>query len=130
MKKTPPNKYRRKDHGMWSSTDEDGMNGAFSIPIGHNTTANCVVSDGLGWEHVSVHVADRDGKQRTPSWAQMCQIKDIFWEPEECVVQFHPPKSEYVNNHPNVLHLWRPTNVEFPRPSNLMVGIQALDQIG
>src|SRR3954463_731637 len=56
-----------------------------------------------GWEHVSVST-----RRRPPNWQEMCFVKDLFWEPEECVVQFHPPRSEYINNHPHCLHLWRP----------------------
>ena len=41
------------------------------------------------------------------SWEEMCRVKDIFWGEDECVVQFHPPKSEYVNLHPYCLHLWK-----------------------
>lgn len=137
MRKLPPNNYRRRELGPWSSTDADGMNGAFQIPIAHNTVANCIVSDGkdvdgttmVFWEHVSVHVADRAGKQRTPSWEHMAKIKDIFWEPEEMVVQIHPPKSEYVNNHEHVLHLWKWTGGDFPRPDSILVGIKGIGVI-
>lgn len=31
-------------------------------------------SQGGGWEHVSVCPANR-----TPTWEEMCQVKDIFW---------------------------------------------------
>lgn len=62
------------------------------------------------WDHVSVST-----EKRVPSWKEMCWVKDLFFEPEECVVQFHPPKSQYVNNHPNVLHLWRVVG-QFPMP--------------
>lgn len=58
--------------------------------------------EGAGWEHVSVRHRDR-----IPTWEEMCQVKDLFWQDEECVIQFHPPKSVYYNKHPNVLHLWR-----------------------
>lgn len=94
------------------------MNGVFSIPLngfGHKIIANCVVSNGwdpetpVPWEHVSVHIVEY-GKQRTPTWAEMCAVKDIFWDAEECAVQYHPPKSEYVNIHPHVLHLWKSKN--------------------
>ena len=129
MKKTPPNQYRIHDHGLWSSEDDDGMNGAFSIPLiqdfNHKVIANCIVSDGRGWEHVSVHVVER-GEVRTPSWNEMCAVKDIFWEPAEVVVQFHPAKSEYINNHPHVLHLWRCTTQEIKTPPSIMVGIKGL----
>ena len=60
-----------------------------------------IISDGLGWDHVSVSLEDR-----CPTWAEMNLIKDMFFDPECCVVQFHPPQSVYVNNHVNVLHLW------------------------
>ena len=58
-----------------------------------------------GWEHVSVHPYDL---RITPSWDDMCRIKDIFWKEEEAVIQIHPPKSKYVNIMPNCLHLRRP----------------------
>lgn len=140
MKTNPPNQFRRRNVGQWSSRDEDGMNGAFSIPLsgfGHKVIANCIVSDGrcdeydpstaeiAGFEHVSVHILEF-GKQRIPTWAEMCAVKDLFWDPEECVVQYHPPKSDYVNNHPHVLHLWKWLKGEFPRPSHLTVGIKQL----
>jgi hypothetical protein len=38
----------------------------------------------------------------------MCWVKWSFFDDEECVVQFHPPQSKYVNRHPFVLHLWKP----------------------
>lgn len=87
------------------------------------TVAHIVVSDGLGWEHVSVHM-NSDGKDRTPTWSEMCRIKNIFWDEEDCVLQYHPPKSDYVNQHKHVLHLWRPIGVEIPRPNPMLVGLK------
>ena len=74
-------------------------------------------SDGRGYEHVSVSLHDR-----CPSWAEMCIVKDLFWGEDDCVVQFHPPKSEYVNLHPYCLHLWRKIGSEFETPPSLFVG--------
>jgi hypothetical protein len=138
MRKSPPDQFRVQSAGFWSSSYGDGFNGAFSIPLpgfGHKVIANCIVSDGLcdveeisGWEHVSVHIVEY-GKQRIATWAEMCAVKDIFWEDEECVVQFHPPKSEYVNNHPFVLHLWKQVKSDMARPHHLTVGIKGLGQI-
>lgn len=68
-----------------------------------------VASDALGWDHVSVSPCNKK-RQTCPTWEEMCAIKDMFFEPEECVVQYHPPKSQYVNNYPYCLHLWRPNN--------------------
>lgn len=60
--------------------------------------------DEHGWEHVSVSPYDHS---ITPSWDDMCRLKDIFFEDEETVFQIHPAKSHYVNKMPNCLHLWR-----------------------
>ena len=69
-----------------------------------------IASWDMGWEHVSVSM-----KNRCPTWEEMCAIKDIFWCESECVVQYHPPKSEYINNHPYCLHLWKKTSGDFPQ---------------
>lgn len=133
MKATPPNEHRLKLAGHWASDDTFGMNGAFSIPLegfGHRVIANCIVSDGsapevqgipgLQWEHVSVHVVEY-GLQKIPTWAQMCAVKDIFWNEDEAVVQFHPAKKDHINHNPNVLHLWRPRGGVFPMPAKVCV---------
>ena len=78
-------------------------------------------STGGGWDHVSVAPYKRS---YTPSWAEMCRIKDMFFWPEDVAVQYHPARSEYVNNMPNCLHLWRPQGVELPVPPSIMVGIR------
>ena len=95
-----------------------GNNGIFRVPVG---TRNChvIASDGLGWEHVSVSFSDR-----CPTWGEMCQIKDLFWGDDEAVMQLHPPKAIYVNNHPYCLHLWRPIEEVIPFPPSGLVGIR------
>lgn len=70
-----------------------------------------IASWGMGWDHVSVSL-----ERRCPTWEEMCWIKSQFFEDEECVIQYHPPKSEYVNNHPHCLHMWRPHDAEIPLP--------------
>lgn len=47
-------------------------------------------------------------KDRCPTWEEMCQVKDLFWDDEDVVMQFHVPSKDHVNNHPYCLHLWRP----------------------
>ncbi len=118
-----PNEYRVQD-GMLGSSEEDGNNGCFMIPSCIPGRDLCVIaSDGMGWEHVSVSA--RQGKsERTPTWNEMCQIKDLFWDGEDCVIQYHPPKSEYINNHPNVLHLWKPVGQQIKTPPGILVGIK------
>ena len=76
-------------------------------------------------EHVSIHAIENK-KQETPTWDEMCFVKDIFWDEEDLVVQYHPPKSEYVNNHEHVLHLWRPIGLQIPLPPSILTGIKNL----
>lgn len=115
-------KFRIKK-GVMASDSSYGNNGAFEIPLSNRTTAFVIASDGEGWEHVSVHVISNQ-LERTPTWAEMCKIKDLFWDEEETVIQFHPPKSQYVNNHKHCLHLWKPIGFEIPLPKVDMVGVR------
>ena len=62
--------------------------------------------DAQAWEHVSVH-ARRRLQSRIPTWREMCHVKDLFWDPDDLVLQFHPRRADYVNQHEHVLHLWR-----------------------
>jgi len=80
-------------------------------------------SDGGGWDHVSVSRY----KKGCPSWDDMVFIKALFFDEEECVVQYHPAKSEYINNAKNCLHLWRYQDENFPIPSSGMIGIKELN---
>lgn len=110
-----PNKYRWKQY----SSDNDGNNGLFLIPRPReNAPLKVVASDGDGWEHVSVSLPDR-----TPTWEEMHRVKRIFWDPEDVVIQYHPAESEYVNNHENCLHMWRPIDKEIPTPNRLLIGL-------
>lgn len=114
-----PEKDRIKT-GPFRSDISFGNSGAFEINRGR-TKFWVTASDGEGWEHVSVH-AESEGKERTPTWSEMCWIKNIFWDESDCVIQYHPAKSEYVNVHKYTLHLWRPLNAVIPIPDKTMVG--------
>lgn len=101
--------YRRVHPTLGRS---EGMYGYFRIGNLH------VISSGLAsndckhgdWEHVSVSCEDR-----CPTWEEMQRVKELFWRDDETVIQFHPPKSEYVNHHQYCLHLWKPPySVELP----------------
>lgn len=107
-------------HPMYASDSSYGFNGMFRFWL-DGKPLRCIASDGEGWQHVSVSV---EGDRRVPSWDLMCQVKDLFWNDEDWVVQFHPAKSEYVNNHPGCLHLWKPTGQSFPTPDSRLVGIK------
>lgn len=122
-----PHQLRVKG-GALGSTNEEGNNGLFRVPLQGHDVAYVIASDGDGWEHVSFQVKHEinrvKGKPhlRIPSWYEMNIIKDIFWDKEDCVMQLHPPKHKYVNISGNVLHLWRPVNVSIPQPPMYMVG--------
>lgn len=109
-----------------ASDSSHGNNGAFYIPHPkiNNYFINVIASDGMGWEHASITLSSTERKvDRCPTWEEMCFVKSLFWNDEDAVVQFHPPKSQYVNNHPYCLHLWKPLGIEIPLPDPSMVGI-------
>lgn len=111
---------------MYCSDDSYGFNGLFRLPY-CGAIVRCIASDGTDspddrfkWQHVSVSV---ECDKRPPRWSTMCWVKDLFWEPEEVVMQLHPRKSQYVNFHEACLHLWRPIppNPPIPEPMSIMV---------
>ncbi len=77
-----------------------------------------IASWGMNWEHVSVSRQDK-----CPVWEEMDYIKRLFWDDKEPVMQLHPPRSQWVNNHPYCLHLWKPMRQEIPLPPTKMVGL-------
>ena len=97
----------------------DSGNGIFKVFVG-GRSFHVIASNGGGWEHVSVTPGNLN-RRACPTWDEMCAIKDMFFKEDETVVQYHPPKSDYVNNHPYCLHLWRPLNKEIPRPPQIFV---------
>jgi len=117
-----PHNYRVRE-GQMGTTNAYGNNGTFRVPHQklYKASYQIIASDGEGWEHVSVHVVDRR-QPRIPTWDEMCYIKGLFWGDDDIVVQFHPRKSDYVNLHPYVLHLWRQAGGDFPHPRSELVG--------
>lgn len=103
--------------------------GMFLVPSSEPGWELFIMANGAGnepgdpWDHVSVHARNEARRKlRTPSWKEMCQVKDLFWEDEDLVVQFHPRRSNYVNHHPHTLHLWRNVNTVIPEPAPELVG--------
>ena len=109
--------------GALVSRESDGNNGAFLIPASAAAKRPfalfTIASDGEGWEHVSVSTPER-----CPTWNEMCFVKSLFWDNEDCVIQFHPPRSDYVNMHKFCLHLWRPVGSEILTPPSFLVGFK------
>ena len=119
-----PEEFRIQRPPIYVSSRGDSF-GAFQIPARHarGRGLNIIAVDGLetGWDHVSVSLDEKDNRKRCPSWDEMCLVKSLFWEPFECVVQFHPAEEDYVNQHPGVLHLWHRVEEEFPMPPKICV---------
>ncbi len=119
-----PEEYRRRAEEIRLYGGPGGdVYGVFALPSPRQKGRWlwCVASDGAGWEHVSVHAVE-GRRDATPTWAEMCAVKDAFWSAEDVVMQLHPRASEYVNRHEHTLHLWRPTSGEIPSPPMVLVG--------
>ena len=112
--------------GQLGSDDLMGLTGMFRVigPTGARLLIMANDAEALvanGFEHVSVSLPNR-----CPNWPEMSFVKSLFWQPEETVVQFHPPEDCHVNNHPYCLHLWRDTTLGHRLPPPLAVGIKGL----
>lgn len=114
-----PEEIRNTPNLLITHTAEDGGYG--EVFVAGKRYGSVIWSNGGGWEHVSVAPYNR---RITPSWDDMCRLKDMFFREDETVVQFHPAKSEYVNNVGNCLHLWRPIDENMPTPPSILVGIK------
>jgi len=121
--------------GPMASDPSCGNNGAFTLPSPEpGWLLLLICSDGTEnpdkrewqWEHCSIQAARNNGsgQSRLPTWTEMHFVKETCWDDEDVVMQLHPRKSEYVNNHPHVLHLWRPKLVEIPTPPSILVGVR------
>jgi hypothetical protein len=141
-----PESARNTTHPhLWTSS-ADGNNGAFDLASpepGWRLALICSdgtdpdVPEATGWEHVSVHAyrkrtrafllgsppleASAQVQLRTPTWKEMAFVKQLCWDDDDVVVQYHPRKSAYVNVHPHVLHLWRHRAQVFPEPPQELV---------
>ncbi len=121
------NRFRRT-HPLWGKTEANSLMGFFVVPL--NGAELRVISSGNKgddpenkWEHVSVSLSDR-----CPTWDEMCHVKNLFWEPCETVLQFHPTALKYVNFHPFCLHLWKKRGVNHELPPEWMIGPTLLTQ--
>lgn len=58
--------------------------------------------DGRRWVHLSC-----SHRERLPSWEELKAVRSRFLGDDALALQVFPPKAQWVNVHPNVLHLWR-----------------------
>src|SRR4051812_27513200 len=102
MRRTVPQKLEdaRVKEGPFLTTATDGFNGAFQLMGPNGRSLRIIASDAkrggdkYPWDHVSVSI-----EGRCPNWKEMCFVKDLFFDEQEAVIQYHPPASMYVNNH-------------------------------
>lgn len=128
MKLNPSLEKYRYQHGLFRSPPGAGF-GCFRIPGPCGRDLLVCSSTGVGehihgWEHVSVSA----GKY-CPNWREMCFVKDLFWSEDEIVMQLHPAKADWINNHSKCLHMWRPTDREIPMPPPAAVGFKELGDL-
>lgn len=112
---------------------DDKPDGVYAVPHPRvdNYYFQIIFSSGLGWEHLSVTIHKLKDKfkhkfekvERCPTWGEMCILKDMFWAPTECCVQYHPPMSDYVSMSPWCLHIWKPVSMALPAPEEVLVGL-------
>lgn len=119
-------KFRVRRGQMASDTGDDY--GAFFLPGPCGRVLTVIASAGtesIEWERVSVSTP-----KATPNWSEMSWIKELFFAPEEAVMQLHPPRSRWIiNNHAYCLHLWRPKNEAIPLPPDIAVGFKEIGVI-
>lgn len=96
----------------------DSTHGCFFLKAPSGRFLFIIATNGEEWDHVSVSIRN---SHDTPTWEEMIFVKDQIFEPEETVVQYHPPKSKYVNIDAGCLHLWRPQKVNLPMPPLILV---------
>jgi len=94
----------------------DSHNGCFILKsLGHpweilRVIASSYPDDDGGWDHISVSL-----ENRCPTWQEMEKVKKLFMG-DVVAYQLHLPRSDHINNHPYVLHIWRPWTQVIPLP--------------
>lgn len=108
-------RYRKR---LYDGSYGDNKVGFFWIPKAKGYY-QVYATTGGGWDHVSFCLLTENGKfeKRIPKWNDVCKIKEMFFDSIEDVVEIHPKAEDYVNEHPYVLHLWKPTVKEMPIPT-------------
>lgn len=109
----PIGEFRKDRRLQIKAASDDGGTGWVTV---RGKTLLVVFSWGGGWDHVSVST-----NSRCPTWDEMCAVKEIFFSEDECCVEYHPRKSDYVNVWPYCLHIWKPQREEIPTPPRMFV---------
>lgn len=106
--------YRETHPTLGYGGDEGGF---FLLPCKLTGVLLAIIaSTGGGWDHVSVSLPDR-----CPTWEEMNYVKRLFFEDDECAVQYHPPVKDHISVHPFCLHMWRKQSGTFFFPPKEMI---------
>lgn len=98
-------------HGRLGSDDSFDSNGYFLVPYKEEFLL-CLISDSGGWDHVNISLP-----ARTPNWEEIEFVRDIFFDAQDIVVIYSPPRLfPYVTN-PFHIHMWRRQGHQFPIPN-------------
>jgi len=95
-------------NGMPKTTIVHITNDEIVFKMGHLAV---IATSSFAWDHVSVSCRDR-----VPRYAEMKAVKRLCFKVDEWAMELHAPPRKHINNHENVLHLWRPQNVDIPIP--------------
>ena len=113
--------------GKFATTKEDGPNGAFIIPARNaKVKGQCLlimINSSFGWEHVSIRMYNGQTSNAMaifPTHFDISDVKNLFWDKDETVVQIFPDERLYKSRNDYIIHLWScklngPFN-EFPMP--------------
>ena len=111
----PNNRFESGPNGP-----QDG--GIFYLPRGGvKSVIACIATIGEGWDHVSVSILYPDDTRGTPLWDDMERVFRLFFKEDETAYQLHVPRTEHVNIHNNVLHIWRPHKGKIPKPPRVLI---------
>lgn len=96
-----PPSWRRTPAG---DRDVPGAGKAYSWRRRDGVTVLMGVEDrspGGVWWHLSIA-----HPKQLPSWQTVVEAKEVFMGRETCAMHLVPPRSHWLNVHPNCLHLW------------------------
>lgn len=86
----------------WRRWSDDGPGIWYRHDLGLRVLCSVnTYDDGKRWLHVSCSHAEK-----LPDWYELRGVKDLFVGRSKIAIQVLPRDSEYVNVHPNCLHLW------------------------
>lgn len=97
-------KYRVPGKRLLANSQKVGV---FSLPYVDNSRIEVIASQALGWQHVSATIVlNPVDDPRIPTYKEMQTVQNLFFYPNERVIQYHPRRQDYVNDNPFVLHMW------------------------